>query len=80
MTTNTLPQLAQILPTLEKSFAPLLTASGITSPSDLAKNQPDKLLRWMEEVNEEQRLVRKLPTLDTVREWIRQAQSWGTAA
>lgn len=80
MTTNNITPLTQILPAAEKSFASLLSASGITSPTDLAKNQPEKLLRWMEEVNSEQRLVRKLPTLDTVREWIRQAQSWGTAA
>lgn len=80
MTTNNITPLTQILPAAEKSFASLLSASGISSPTDLAKNQPEKLLRWMEEVNSEQRLVRKLPTLDTVREWIRQAQSWSAAA
>ncbi|HSJ02253.1 MAG: DUF4332 domain-containing protein [Verrucomicrobium sp.] len=65
---------------LEGPFAPLLTASGVRSSGELARNQPEKLLRWMEEVNAEQRLVRKLPTLETVRDWINQAQSWSAAA
>lgn len=67
-------------PSLDKSHAALLTASGIRSIADLARSQPDKLWRWMEEVNAEQRLVRKMPTLEAVRGWIREAQEGATAA
>lgn len=58
------------LPGITRSLANLLAASGVNSPEDLAKNHPEKLLRWMAEVNAEQRIVRRLPDLSQVAKWI----------
>lgn len=63
------------LPSLLPDHAKLLAASGVHSLEELARSQPDKLLRWMEEVNAEQRLVRRLPDLSSVREWIEHART-----
>lgn len=62
------------IPTLKPPYTDLLKASGVRSAQDLAKNHPAKLLRWMEEVNSEQRIVRKMPELASVTEWISLAQ------
>jgi hypothetical protein len=63
------------LPSLLPDHARLLAASGVHSLDELARNQPEKLLRWMEEVNAEQRLVRRLPDLGSVREWVEHART-----
>lgn len=63
------------IPTLKAPYTDLLKASGVASTADLARNQPNKLLRWMEEVNAEQRIVRRMPTLDSIAEWVENAQS-----
>ena len=67
-----LPQIPGITPTQ----ATLLEASGVASPEDLARSNPDKLLRWMAEVNSETRLVRRLPSLEHVSSWVRAARSF----
>lgn len=60
---------------LKAPYTDLLQASGVASAADLARNNPAKLLRWMEEVNAEQRIVRKMPTLDVVSEWVQMAKT-----
>lgn len=62
------------IPTLKSPYTDLLKASGVSSTNDLAHNQPQKLLRWMEEVNREQRIVRRMPEIESVTYWIEQAR------
>lgn len=47
-------------------YVKLLQACGVHSAADLAKNNPEKLLRWMEEVNSERHIVRQLPSRQMV--------------
>lgn len=61
---------------LTQSQANLLEASGVRSTDQLAKNHPEKLWRWMAEVNSETRIVRRLPSLESVKAWVFQAKSW----
>jgi predicted RecB family nuclease len=63
------------IPGITRSQAGLLEASGVKSTDDLAKNHPEKLLRWMAEVNADRRLVRRLPSLEQVSHWIGEARS-----
>jgi hypothetical protein len=63
------------IPGLNTAHLELLQASGINSAQDLAKNHPGKLLRWMEEVNAERRIVRRMPSLDVVSDWVDKART-----
>jgi hypothetical protein len=63
------------IPTLKPPFTDLLKASGVRSTQELARNNPAKLLRWMQEVNAEQRIVRRMPQLESVSEWVQVAQT-----
>lgn len=73
-TTATEPTKTFPIPTLKPPFTELLKASGVCSTQDLARNHPAKLLRWMEEVNSEKRIVRRMPPIESVTEWVEVAQ------
>lgn len=47
-------------------YSKLLQACGVHSFADLARNKPECLLRWMEEVNAEKRIVKELPSREMV--------------
>lgn len=55
-------------------YTKLLQACGVNSAADLAKNNPEKLLRWMEEVNSERRIVRQLPSHQMVHNLVSSAK------
>lgn len=71
---NTTPVLKNI-PGITSSQATLLEAAGVRSADELAQNHPDKLYRWMTEVNLEQRIVRRMPTLESVTQWVFNART-----
>jgi hypothetical protein len=73
-TTTTEPTKTFPIPTLKPPFTDLLKASGVRSTQELARNHPAKLLRWMEEVNSEKRIVRRMPPIESVAEWVEVAQ------
>lgn len=52
----------------------LLQQAGVDSVPQLARQHPGKLLRWLEEVNREERLCRELPTEAALQQWIVRAQ------
>lgn len=58
-----------------EEYADLLEAAGVDTIPDLARRNADNLFAKMGEVNEEKKLVRKLPTLDQVSGWIEQAKA-----
>jgi predicted flap endonuclease-1-like 5' DNA nuclease len=55
-------------------YAEILEASGIDTVPELAHRKPDNLLAKMQEVNEAKKLVRQLPTLKQVTDWVEQAK------
>ncbi len=54
-------------------YAELLEAAGVDTIPELAKRKPDNLLAKMLEVNEAQKIVKKMPTQKQVEDWVRQA-------
>ena len=55
-------------------FAELLECSGVDTVKELATRNADNLSAKMQEVNEEKKLTRRVPTLDNVKDWIEQAK------
>jgi predicted flap endonuclease-1-like 5' DNA nuclease len=54
-------------------YADLLEAAGVDTVPELANRKPENLLKKMLEVNDEKNLVRKVPTLKQVTDWVDQA-------
>jgi predicted flap endonuclease-1-like 5' DNA nuclease len=55
-------------------YADLLEASGVDTVVELGGRKPENLVTKMTEVNEAKKLVRKLPTLSQVQDWVKQAK------
>jgi len=56
-------------------YADLLEASGVDTVVELATRKADNLVKKMETINQEKQLVRQLPSLAMVEEWIKQAKT-----
>jgi predicted flap endonuclease-1-like 5' DNA nuclease len=56
-----------------EEYADLLEAAGVDTVPDLARRNAESLFAKLGEVNAEKKLVRKMPTLAQVSEWIAQA-------
>jgi predicted flap endonuclease-1-like 5' DNA nuclease len=59
---------------VQKQYAELLEAAGVDTIPELAQRNPANLYPLLTKVNEEKKLVRKLPTQEQVAEWITQAK------
>jgi predicted flap endonuclease-1-like 5' DNA nuclease len=57
-----------------EEYADLLEESGVDTVAELAKRVPENLHAKLGEVNEQKRLVRRLPTLNEVKQWIEEAK------
>jgi predicted flap endonuclease-1-like 5' DNA nuclease len=55
-------------------YADLLEAAGVDTVPELSKRVPENLLKKMEEVNAAKKLVRKMPVLSQVTDWVEQAK------
>lgn len=55
-------------------YCTLLKAAGIHTVEDLAGHSPQEILENLEAANHRIRLVRRLPNLDYVESWVRQAR------
>ncbi len=55
-------------------YADLLEAAGVDTVPELATRKPANLAAKLHEVNEEKKLVRKLPTENQVEGWVAQAK------
>ncbi len=55
-------------------YSELLEASGVDSAPELAQRNPENLLQKITAVNLERNLVRRLPTLSQIQDWIEQAK------
>jgi predicted flap endonuclease-1-like 5' DNA nuclease len=54
-------------------YADLLEAAGVDTVPELAWRDPEHLAQRLAAVNRDKRLVRRLPSLDAVRDWVEQA-------
>ena len=55
-------------------YADLLEAAGVDTVPELSNRNPVNLYQKMVEVNEEKKLVRKLPSVKQVTGWVEQAK------
>lgn len=55
-------------------YSDLLEEAGVDSVPELAQRKPENLVAKMTEVNSAKKLVRKLPTLSQVTDWVEQAK------
>jgi predicted flap endonuclease-1-like 5' DNA nuclease len=58
-------------------YADLLECSGVDTVPELAQRNPLNLHNKMVEVNEEKKLVRSLPSVNQVTDWVQQAKMLG---
>lgn len=54
-------------------YSDLLESAGVDTVPELGKRKPENLLAAMVKLNEEQKLVKKVPTLAQVEDWVKQA-------
>ncbi len=57
-----------------EEYSDLLEAAGVDTVVELAQRNPDNLYETLVAVNEEKKLVRRLPSLEQVRDWVEQAK------
>ena len=57
-----------------EEYADLLEIAGVDTVPELAQRNPDNLFQKLAAVNEEKKRVRRLPTLEQVRQWVEQAK------
>lgn len=58
-----------------EEFSDLLEESGVDTVVELAQRNPENLYKKMIEVNEEKKLVRRVPHLSEVKSWVEQAKT-----
>ena len=58
-----------------EEYSVLLEAAGVDTVVELARRNPENLHTKILEVNEEENLVRRPPTLSQVQDWVEQAQN-----
>jgi predicted flap endonuclease-1-like 5' DNA nuclease len=57
-----------------EEYSDLLEEAGVDTVPELAQRNPANLLQKLVEVNEEKKLVRRLPVLSQVEDWVKQAK------
>jgi predicted flap endonuclease-1-like 5' DNA nuclease len=59
---------------VSEEYSDLLESSGVDTVVELSRRNPDNLQKKMIEVNDEKKLVRRVPKLNQVKEWVEQAK------
>lgn len=59
---------------ISTQYADLLECAGVDTVPELAQRNPENIQSKMAEVNEGKNLVRKVPTLSQVQDWVAQAK------
>ena len=57
-------------------YVDLLNAAGVLTAEELRTRDPDTLFAMMVQINGRRRMVRRLPGLERVREWVAEAQTF----
>lgn len=58
-----------------EEYSDLLEEAGVDTVMELARRNPENLLAKMTEINEQKKLVRRLPVLSQVQDWVEQAKN-----
>jgi len=58
-----------------EEYSDLLEEAGVDTVVELSKRDPENLYAKMKEVNEQKKLVKQLPTLDTIKKWVENAKT-----
>ena len=58
-----------------EEYSDLLEEAGVDTVVELSKRVPENLYAKLREVNEQKKLVRQLPTVDTVKKWVEHAKT-----
>jgi len=58
-----------------EEYSDLLEEAGVDTVVELSKRDPENLHAKIEEVNEQKKLVKQLPTLDTIKKWVENAKT-----
>lgn len=58
-----------------EEYSDLLEEAGVDTVMELAQRNPENLLAKMTEINEQKKLVRRLPVLSQVQDWVEQAKN-----
>ena len=56
-------------------YADLLELAGVDTVVELSNRKPENLVARMAEINESKKLVRKMPALNQVEDWVNQAKA-----
>jgi len=59
---------------VSEEYADLLEAAGVDTVPELAQRNPENLYQKLVEVNQEKKLVRRLPGQSQVSDWVKQAR------
>ncbi len=57
-----------------EEYSDLLEEAGVDTVVELAQRNPANLYNSVVEVNKKKKLVRKLPTEDQIKDWVKQAK------
>ena len=57
-----------------EEYSDLLEEAGVDTVVELARRNPDNLCAKIIEINEEKKLVRRPPTLESIKSWVEQAK------
>jgi predicted flap endonuclease-1-like 5' DNA nuclease len=57
-----------------EEYSDLLEEAGVDTVVELAQRNPENLYNSIVEVNKKKKLVRKLPTEDQIKNWVKQAK------
>jgi predicted flap endonuclease-1-like 5' DNA nuclease len=60
-----------------EEYADLLELAGVDTVPELAQRNPENLYKKMKEINDERSLVRRVPSLSAVQDWVAQAKELG---
>ncbi len=60
---------------VSEEYAELLEVTGVDSIPELAQRNPENLLESITRANSDKKMVRKLPALSQLRDWISQAKT-----
>lgn len=58
-----------------EEYSDLLEEAGVDTVRELSQRKPENLLKKMQETNAKKKLVRQLPTLANVEDWVAQAKA-----
>ena len=57
-----------------EEYSDLLEEAGVDTVKELKNRKPENLYEAVKEINDKKKLVRRVPSLNNIKEWVRQAK------